>query len=392
MTSFGLMSLLIIPGTAQAERLSKITVTNIPFRIGLMPLHFSVKRFVLIESPPIVYVLPQPLLCLTHLLRRPLLSRHALRKCVSLSALRTVECQNYYGLLSKSEGHEGTIFGHEFSGVVAEVGEKVAGIHVRERVTGVGFRPCGKCFWCSQGKPHRCSDMALLGYQMPGAMAEYVAIPFAALGRNVFKLPEEVTFEDGATVEPLSISLFSVRRAQPRAEDTAAVLGAGVIGLGTVQALKAMGLSKVLVSGRRASRLEAARTSGADLVVDAAKEDPHKTFMEATSSMGADIVFECAGSPDTFKQAVAMVRGGGKIMLVGVYEQPLVWDPMEVIKKNITLIGCLGGNFPGAIEMLQSGKVVTRPFITHRFSLDQAAEAFKVQIEDRNAIKVMIKP
>ena len=111
----------------------------------------------------------------------------------------------------KETGHEGTTFGHEFSGDVVEVGHRVSDIRVGDRVTAVGFRPCGQCFWCQQGKPHRCSDMALLGYQMPGAMAEFVSIPLAALGRNVFKLPDALTYEDGATVEPLSISLFSVK-------------------------------------------------------------------------------------------------------------------------------------------------------------------------------------
>ncbi len=108
----------------------------------------------------------------------------------------------------KQEGKEGTIFGHEFSGDIVEVGKKVTDIRVGERVTAVGFRPCGKCFWCRRGKVHRCSDMALLGYQFPGAMAEYVAIPFAALGRNVFSLPEELTYEDGASVEPLPYPYF----------------------------------------------------------------------------------------------------------------------------------------------------------------------------------------
>jgi len=292
----------------------------------------------------------------------------------------------------REEGHEGTIFGHEFSGDVVEVGTGVSDIRIGERVTAVGFRPCGTCFWCREEKPHRCSNMALLGYQIPGAMAEFVSIPFAALGRNVFRLPQELTYEDGATVEPLSISLFSVKRAQPKERDTVVVLGAGVIGLGAIQVLKAMDVSRVLAAGRRASRLQAARDCGADLVVDAASEDVLEAIMAGTSGVGPDIVVECAGSPDTFRQAIDMVRGGGKIMLVGIFEQPFAWEPREVIIKNLTLIGCLGGNFPGAIDLLKSAKVNTRSFVTHRFSLDKAAEAFRVQAKDPEAIKVMIIP
>ena len=206
-------------------------------------------------------------------------------------------------------------------------------------------------------------------YQLPGAMAGFVFIPAAVLGRNVFKLPEELICQDGATVEPLSISLYAVKRAGPREKDTAVVLGAGIIGLCAVQVLKAMGVERVLVSGRRSARLSAARACGADLVVDAAAEDVLQAVREATSGMGADLIVECTGSQETFDQAVEMAHGGGKIMLVGVYEKPLTWDPLPVISKNLTLVGCLGGNFPGAIELLQSGKVTTRSLVTHSFPL-----------------------
>jgi len=292
----------------------------------------------------------------------------------------------------KSEGREGTIFGHEFSGDVVEVGDHVKDITAGERVTAIGFRACGECRWCLQGKPHRCSDMALLGYQLPGAMAEYVQIPNAILGRNVFRLPDELTYEDGASVEPLSVSFFSVRRAQPTEKDTALVLGLGVIGLNAVQVLRSMGVSKIIASGHRESRLAAARRCGAEPVVDATKEDALEAVKEATSGLGTDIIVECAGKQETFDQAVAAAVGGGKIMLVGVFEEPLSWDPMPVISKNLKLIGCLGGNFPHAIELIKSAKVNVGRFVTHTFPLEDAGEAFRIQLEDQSAVKVMIRP
>jgi 2-desacetyl-2-hydroxyethyl bacteriochlorophyllide A dehydrogenase len=292
----------------------------------------------------------------------------------------------------KTGAPEGTVFGHEFSGDVAEVGKNVKGIQVGERVTAVGFRPCGHCFWCGKAKFHRCSDMALTGYQLPGAMAEYVPIPIAIAGQTVFKLPDAMSYEDGATVEPLSISLFSVRRGQPKENDTVAVLGLGVIGLNAIQVLKSMGVSRILASGRRASRLAVAKACGADLVIDAAKEDALAAIMEATAGMGVNSVVECAGSPDTFNQSIEMVQGSGSILLVAIYETPLTWDPRQVIAKNIHLIGCLGGNFPGAIELIRSGKAVTRPFVTHRYAMDEAGQAFRTQLTDPDAIKVMIIP
>ncbi len=287
---------------------------------------------------------------------------------------------------------KGNIFGHEFSGDVVEVGAQVKDITPGMRVTAVGFKPCGECFWCMQGKGHRCSNMALLGYHFPGAMAEYVHVPFAAIGRTVFPLPDELSYEDAASVEPLSISYFSVNRAQPRENESIAVIGLGVIGLYAVQVLKTMGVEKIVASGRRPSRLEAAKICGADVVIDAAKEDIVPVAMDATAKMGVNTVIECAGKQETFDQAVAIARGGGKVMLVGVYEEPLTWEPAPVIAKNLLLIGCLGGNFPASIELLRSGKVDAKPLITHRFSLDQAAEAFKTQLSDPDAIKVMFIP
>ncbi len=234
--------------------------------------------------------------------------------------------------------------------------------------------------------------MDILGYQFPGAMAEYVHVPFAALGRSIFPLPEELTYEDAASVEPLSISYFSVNRGQPKDKDIVAVIGLGVIGLYAVQVLKALGVEKVIAAGRRPARLNAAKLCGADLVIDAAAEDTLKTVMEATGLLGVNTVVECAGTQTTFDQAVAMTRGGGKILLVGVYEEPLTWDPLPVISKNITLVGCLGGNFPAVIDLLKSGKIKTKDMISHRFPLDSAAEAFRAQLSETQAIKVMINP
>jgi alcohol dehydrogenase len=162
--------------------------------------------------------------------------------------------------------------------------------------------------------------------------------------------------------------------------------------LNVVQVLKALGVSSISASGRRPSRLDAAKAFGADIVIDAAKEDTVKALMEATGNMGVNTVFECVGLQTTFDQSVALARGGGKIMLVGVYEEPLTWNPQSVIAKNLSLIGCLGGNFPASIELLRSGKVSAKPLITHRFPLEQADEAFKVQLQDPGAIKVMIRP
>lgn len=209
---------------------------------------------------------------------------------------------------------------------------------------------------------------------------------------RVVELPETLTYEEGATVEPLSVALYSVTKAQPQREDTAVVLGAGMIGLCVIQVLKALGVSQIIVSGRRPKRLQLAKESGADVVVDADQEDIVSVVRELRSERLADVVFECAGSPTTFQQSIEMVHKGGKVALVGIYEQPITWNPSIVVGRDVTLIGCLGEDFPGTVDLLQTGKAKTKPLITHEFPLDRAKEAFETALEAQDAIKVLLKP
>ena len=286
----------------------------------------------------------------------------------------------------------GTIMGHEFSGDVVEVGANVQDIKEGDRVTAAGYLPCGECYWCQRKQYYRCFKMQLLGYEFPGAFAEYVSVPLALLNMTVFMLPDEVTYKEGATVEPLSVGAHAVRMAEPSATDTVVILGAGMIGQCAMQVFKAMGAAKVIVCEIGKKRLEVAKATGADVVINAAEEDPIDGVREATSGMWADIVAECAGAPATFHQAIAMVRGGGKIALVGMCEEPIKWNPAAIIRKNVRMIGCLGGSFPRAIDFLKSRKVDTKPLVTHEFPLDRAREAFETQLKVDEAVKVLVKP
>jgi alcohol dehydrogenase len=127
--------------------------------------------------------------------------------------------------------------------------------------------------------------------------------------------------------------------------------------------------------------------------VNAAREDVVSRVSEVTSGRGADVVFECAGLSTTYQQAIEMVHHGGKVELVGLYEQPVTWDPTSTITGDMTLIGCgLRWDLPGAVDLLQSGKVNTRPLLTHEFPLDKAKEAFETQLGAEDAVKVLVKP
>lgn len=289
--------------------------------------------------------------------------------------------------------NEGTILGHEFSGDIVEIGANVTDVEKGDRVTAIGGQGCGQCYWCRQGQLIRCRKLVFLGWGIPGAFAQYVSVPSFQIGMYAVKLPDTMTYEEGATAEPAAVALYAVTKARPQPEDTVVVIGAGMIGLCTVQVLKAFGVNQVIVSEPRRKRLKLAKESGADVIVDAAREDIVSIVNEVTSGKGADIVFECAGLSTTYQQALEMVHRGGKVELVGLYEQPITWDPSSVVTNDITLIGCgLRWDLPGAVDLLQSGKVNTKPLLTHEFPLDKVKEAFETQLGAEDAVKVLVKP
>ncbi len=286
------------------------------------------------------------------------------------------------------------ILGHECSGDVVAVGSKVNHLREGDRVAAIGIRPCRECYWCRQGQAQNCVTLQWPGSPiLPGCFAEYWSIPSVRVGSfdTAVKLPESMSYEQGATVEPLSIALFSIARAQVQASDTVVIIGAGMIGLCALQVLKAMGVARVIVSGRRSKRLQLAKDDGADVVVDAAREDIVPVVREVTSGAGADVVLECAGVPATFEQAIRLTHKHGKVVLIGIFEEPVTWSPNIAVAKNTSLIGCLGEDFPGAVDLLSTSRASTSQFITHRFPLDRTREAFETQLTADDAIKVILE-
>jgi threonine dehydrogenase-like Zn-dependent dehydrogenase len=155
--------------------------------------------------------------------------------------------------------------------------------------------------------------------------------------------------------------------------------------------LKSRGVGCIIASGRRPLRLKLAKEAGADIVNDAAVSDVYPAVMKATARKGADLVFECAGNESSFNQALQIPHRGGKINLVGLFEQPIHWNPSIIAGNDLTLIGCgLRWDLPGAVKLLQQGIVKAKPLITHHFPLERLQEAFLAQQNDPNAIKVMV--
>ena len=200
-----------------------------------------------------------------------------------------------------------------------------------------------------------------------------------------------MSYQDGVLIEPVSVGAGAVKYAEPTTDDVAVVLGAGIIGLGTVANLKALGVRRIIVTDVSPKRLGAARDLGADLILNPAEEDIVGRVMAETGG-GADIVVETAGKPDTFRQSINMVRRGGKIMMVGLYEEPVEFSPNLLVLKAIRTIGCIDAHFLEGFEIMKAGWVKDRQVVSHTFPLDRINEAFETAIDTNESIKVMIEP
>jgi len=275
----------------------------------------------------------------------------------------------------------GVVFGHEFAGDVVEVGPEanVQDIKVGDRVAAMDI----------------------------GAYAEYVRVGPEVLGAPaIFKIPDHVSYEEAATIEPLSVSAHTVRRAQPQKDDIVLILGAGMIGLGCIQVLKAKyPVRQIIVADVSDKRLTLAKELGADLVINAKEVDIVKKMLELTGSASVlfntkptahvDVVIECAGLALTAQQALEVVKPvTGRVVVVALYEDtPIKIDLNDAVTKNNDIRGVFGieeEDVVTAIELITSGKVNRKPLMTHRFSLAEAKEAFETQLNVREAMKVMI--
>jgi len=274
----------------------------------------------------------------------------------------------------------GWVLGHEFAGDVVEVGANIEGVSVGDRVTAIDF----------------------------GSYAEYVLVhPGRFWEIQLIHLPDNVSYEEAATAEPLAVVLEAVRRGDPQPTDTALVIGAGVIGLGCLQVLKAVyGVKQVFVANRSEKRLEAAGQLGADLLINPAKEDLSDRMREVTGeesiffldrpSAKVDLVLECAGADTTLQQALEVVTPiTGRVVVVACYERPSQIDANWVAFKNAQVRGVWGYSHEQvaqAVALMSSATVDRKALITHRFPLAEVQQAFEVQSRAAESIKVILTP
>ncbi len=287
------------------------------------------------------------------------------------------------------------ILGHEFAGVVEVVGSDAQDgsgrpLEVGGRVAVDPAQPCWHCDLCERGHPNLCCNLHFAGlFPDDGALCQWICVP----ARSCFRIPDSLTFADGALLEMLGIGIHATDLAKIRVGDSVAILGAGPIGLSILQMVKRSGADPIVVTEQYDWRLELAARYGAT-AVDCQKQDPVAAVRDATGGRGVDIAIEAAWADHSVQQAVDMLRMGGLLVQVGVPgDDRLELKHSSARRKGLTikLARRMKHTYPRAIRLAQKGCVDLRTMVTHRFELARTAEAFALNAAYRDkVVKVVI--
>jgi len=288
------------------------------------------------------------------------------------------------------------IMGHEAAGIIEKVGERVRGWAPGDRVTFDSTIYCGACYHCRRGEINLCDNRRVLGvstdeYKQQGAYAEYVALP----ARILYRLPEKVTFEQAAMVEPCSIAFHGVQRTPISLNDTALVVGAGMVGLLVVQALRLAGCGRIIAVDPVETKLELAQELGADAGINPATDDVPEAVHEQTGGRGADVGFEVVGSSGALQSALAGVRKGGSVTLIGNLAPTVELPLQSAVTREITLYGSCAsrGEYPACLDMIARGAVNVDALVSAIAPLSEGAEWFQRLYDgEPGLMKVIFQP
>lgn len=294
----------------------------------------------------------------------------------------------YYetGKIGEFVVEEPLILGHESAGVVADIGKNVENFEIGDRVALEPGIPCRKCQHCKEGKYNLCSDVKFMATPpIDGTFTEYFAQP----ADFVFQLPESISLEEGALMEPLSVGIHAARRGNVDLGDSVAVLGAGPIGLVTMQAAFAAGASQVIVTDIVDFRLDKAKNLGATETYNPQKSNLKDLYGKF------DKVLQTAGTAGTYKEALHLVDRGGKVVQVGTPAADKInIDPNEPITKEFDILGAFryANTYQDAIELVNSGKISLKPLISKHFPIEKTEEALTYASENpEKSIKTMVE-
>jgi L-iditol 2-dehydrogenase len=305
---------------------------------------------------------------------------------------------------SDVHGYDGTsgrrippiVMGHEAAGVVAAAGPDVSNFKPGDRVTFDSTVYCGECEFCRKGEINLCNNRQVIGvscgdYRRAGAFAEYVVVP----QRIVYHLPDALEFQEAAMLEAVSVALHGVRVSEMKGGETVLVIGAGMIGLLTLQAARAAGASRVLVADIDQSRLKRAEDVGADETLLLSGSELVQEMLRRTGGRGVDLVLEAVGREETISASIASVRKGGTVTLIGNIS-PEVKIPLQVVvSRQIRLQGSCAssGEYPQAMELLANGQIQVKQLITAVAPLSEGPRWFaRLHAGEPNLMKIVLDP
>ncbi len=280
--------------------------------------------------------------------------------------------------------------GHEVSGRIEAVGSGVEGLSVGQKVTIEPQVCCGHCYPCTHGKYNLCEDLKVMGFQTTGTASEY----FTVDATKVTPLPETMSYDEGAMIEPLAVTVHAAKRFPELKGARVAILGCGPIGILLMQSCKALGAASVLVTDVSDYRLSVARSVGADYAVNTGETDMEQALRDAFGSDKADVIYDCAGSDITMGQAIRCARKGSTIVLVAVFSKLASVDLAVLNDHELELNTSMmyrHEDYVDAIRLVSEGKVQLRPLMSRHFAFRDYLKAYQYIDENREmTMKVII--
>lgn len=285
------------------------------------------------------------------------------------------------------------VMGHEASGVIVEIGRNVRNYRVGDRVTFDSTVYCNECDYCKSGSINLCDNRRVFGvscdsYSLNGAYCEYLAVPEHIL----YKLKDNITYQEAALIEPMSVALHAIDLANPAEADNIVLFGTGTIALFAVQLLKIRGCRQLIVVGRNGKKLELAKELGADVLINSGSEDVAEKVFLHTGGKGADIVYDAAGAQSTFSMGVASLKKGGTLVTLANLELTFQLDMTSLITKQLTIRGSCASNgeFAEIIELLENKKLRTDYCISKALPLSEGGDfiikLYNKEIKDFNKL------
>lgn len=280
--------------------------------------------------------------------------------------------------------------GHEVSGEIAEVGSSVSGFQVGQKVTIQPQVVCGHCYPCRHGRYNLCEELKVMGFQTTGVASHYFAVDAA----KVTLLPEDMSFDEGAMIEPLAVAVHAVRRAGDIKGARIAVLGAGPIGILVAQAAKGMGAEQVMITDVSNLRLKKAEECGVDFCVNTGREDFGEAMVEHFGPDKADVIYDCAGNNITMGQAIKYARKGSTIILVAVFAGPGKIDLAVLNDHELDLNTSMmyrNEDYVDAIRLVSGKQVALAPLVSMHFAFRDYLKAYQyIDANRESTMKVII--